>query len=101
MTERLKPEGMVWDAVGPGIGIQTKLGEHAGRLVIPAIGRNIYSDDHGEHWKYQIMPTIDDRIVTSEGTIVELTDGRLMRNDRPNGATWENISKRRWVSRGS
>ena len=49
---------MVWDAVGPGTGIQTKLGERAGRLVIPAIGRNIYSDDHGEHWVYQTMPTI-------------------------------------------
>ena len=47
-----------------GTGIQTKLGERAGRLVIPAIGRNIYSDDHGEHWVYQTMPTIDDRIVT-------------------------------------
>ena len=55
MTERLKPDGMVWDAVGPGTGIQTKLGERAGRLVIPAIGRNIYSDDHGQHWKYQTM----------------------------------------------
>ena len=64
MTEQLKPDGMVWDAVGPGTGIQTKLGERAGRLVIPAIGRNIYSDDHGEHWVYQTMPTIDDRIVT-------------------------------------
>ncbi|MFC5466277.1 exo-alpha-sialidase [Lederbergia graminis] len=67
-----------WDATGPGIGIQLKHGPNKGRLVIPAIGRNIQSDDHGVTW-YESGRLIAD---TNEPTIVELTDGTLMRNDR-------------------
>ncbi len=69
---------MTWDAMGPGVGIQTTGGPHPGRLIIPARRRNIYSDDHGQTWHYQIIPA-----GTDEGTIVELADGTLMRNDRP------------------
>jgi HEAT repeat protein len=66
-----------WDATGPGVGIQLRLGEKAGRLIIPAIGRTIYSDDHGVTWRQgQKFGG------TSESQIVELTDGRLLRNDR-------------------
>jgi sialidase-1 len=45
LTPKTRASGAVWawDAVGPGVGLQTT----TGRLVIPAIGRNIYSDDHG------------------------------------------------------
>lgn len=67
-----------WDATGPGNGIQLKHGPHEGRLVIPAIGRNILSDDHGQTW-YESGRLIAD---TNEATVVELTDGTLMRNDR-------------------
>ena len=91
MTSTLLPPGYTWDAMGPGVGIQTS----NGTLVIPAIRRNIYSTDHGATWHYQIIPG-----GTSEGTIVELMDGRLMRNDRATTASWE-TAKRRWVSRGT
>src|SRR5690606_40016488 len=62
-------------ATGPGIGIQLKHGPNKGRLVIPAIGRNIQSDDHGVTW-YESGRLIAD---TNEPTVVELTDGTLMR----------------------
>lgn len=91
MTNTLLPPNYKWDAIGPGVGIQTS----TGALVIPATGRNIYSTDHGATWKYQLIPG-----GTSEGAIVELNDGRLMRNDRANGSTWP-TGKRRWVSRGT
>jgi len=76
ITSTATPTNKVWDAVGPGIGIQKRFGATAGRLIIPAIGRNIYSDD-GTNWYYTSLPG-----GTSEGTIVERLNGRLMRNDR-------------------
>jgi sialidase-1 len=91
MTSTLLPANYKWDAMGPGVGIQTS----NGTLVIPAIGRNIYSTDHGATWQYKLIPG-----GTSEGTIVELNDGRLMRNDRATSSVWE-TGKRRWVSRGT
>lgn len=67
-----------WDGTGPGIGIQLRQGGAKGRLVIPAIGRNIQSDDHGETWYESGMLPLG----LGEPTVVELTDGTLMRNDR-------------------
>ncbi|MEH1126005.1 sialidase family protein [Micromonospora sp. CPCC 206061] len=104
MTATLKPRTMAdgdpwaWDAIGPGVGIQTS----TGRLVIPAQHRNIYSDDHGVTWKVQRITTSGGAYQegTSEGTVLELTDGRLMRNDRATSTVW-NTGKRRWVSRGT
>ncbi|CAN7229845.1 exo-alpha-sialidase [Paenibacillus sp. LjRoot153] len=93
-----------WDGTGPGIGIQLRQGAAKGRLVIPAIDRNIQSDDHGATW-YESgkLPS-----GLGEPTVVELTDGTLMRNDRlssnqeirrrgistspDQGATWSPIS---------
>jgi sialidase-1 len=95
LTEELVPKTYKWDAVGPGVGIQTKRGPHPGRLIIPAIERNIYSDDHGETWQYQPIPS-----GTSEGTIVERLDGTLMRNDRATPPLWEQ-HPRRFISIGS
>ncbi|WP_211330071.1 sialidase family protein [Deminuibacter soli] len=94
MTSALLPPGYTWDAMGPGIGIQT-VASHAGRLIIPAFGRNIYSDDHGASWHYQLLPG-----GTDESTIVELLDGSLLRNDRPGTTEW-NTAKRRRKSVGS
>lgn len=88
-TSTLVPPTYKWDAVGPGNGIVTAY-NHPGRLIIPALGRNIYSDDHGVTWQYQLIPG-----TTDESTIVELMDGRLMRNDRPNTSTWNTTKKRR------
>ena len=103
MTAALKPRQLAngatwaWDAVGPGTGIQTA----SGRLVIPAQHRNFYSDDHGATWHVQLIQTADGAYQqgTSEGAIVELADGRLLRNDRATSRVWE-TAKRRWVARG-
>ncbi len=95
MTAALQPGGMGWDAVGPGVGIYTSVGASAGRLIIPATHRNIYSDDHGATWKYKSVPG-----GTGESTVVELSDGKLLRNDRAVGSTW-NTAKRRWLSTGT
>lgn len=112
ISEAVKPKtrgvGTVWawDAVGPGVGVQITTGEHAGRLVIPAVSRNIYSDDHGATWKVQLITkkgTGNTMQGTSEGTVLELTDGRLYRNDRA-AAYWDDdvaSTQRRWVTRGT
>ena len=79
MTREVKPAGLRWDATGPGVGIQLRHGPAAGRLVIPAIGRDIISDDHGRTWRTD-GPTPPG---TSEAQIVELSDGGLLRAARP------------------
>jgi sialidase-1 len=91
-TESLQPPGTSWDAMGPGVGIQTSCGPVQGRLVVPAIGRNIYSDDHGLSWSHAPIPA-----GSSEGTLVELSTGSLLRNDRAVGGTWDGY---RLLSRG-
>lgn len=93
-TATLTPSTYKWDCVGPGIGIQTNYNT-PGRLVVPALGRNIYSDNHGVTWQYQTVPG-----GTDEGTVVELINGTLMRNDRPGTTDW-NLSKTRRKSVGS
>lgn len=93
-TSTLLPPGFTWDAMGPGVGLQTTEA-NAGRLIIPANRRNIYSDDHGATWHYQLVPN-----GSGEPTIIELMDGRLMRNDRPGSAQFE-TAKRRWISTGT
>jgi len=107
MSATLKPRTLAgggswnWDAVGPGVGIQTTY-RNAGRLVIPAQHRNIYSDDHGATWKVQVMRTTGGAAMeqTGEATVLELANGDLYRNDRATTSVWEN-DKRRIVARGS
>jgi len=94
-TSTLLPPTMSYDAIGPGIGIQTTGGPNPGRLIIPARRRNIYSDDHGATWQYEIIPG-----GTDENTIVELANGTLMHNSRPGGTLW-GIAKRRHISTGT
>jgi sialidase-1 len=93
-TSSLLPPGFTWDAMGPGVGLQTSV-DHPGRIIIPANRRNIYSDDHGATWQYQLVPN-----GSGEPTIIELIDGRLQRNDRPGSAQFE-TAKRRWISTGN
>ena len=85
-----------WYATGPGIGIQLQRGPHKGRLIIPCnhsalyphyeegyAGHVMYSDDHGESWKYGSAV-----LGFSETQVVELSDGRLLlhgRNQGPQG----------------
>ncbi|MBN2449000.1 MAG: exo-alpha-sialidase [Lentisphaeria bacterium] len=68
-----------WDATGPGVGIQLRSGPAAGRLLVPAIGRDIVSDDHGATWRVGgVVPA-----GSSEAQLAELADGRLVRAGRP------------------
>jgi sialidase-1 len=101
-----KPE-WGWYATGPGIGIQLKHGDHAGRLIIPCDygmrggvrgkrkGGNshvIYSDDHGRTWKIGGEPP---EMEFNESQVVELTGGRVMlnmRNGRSTGKTTRGVS---------
>lgn len=107
MSATLKPRTLAsgaswnWDAVGPGVGVQTTY-RNPGRLVIPAQHRHIYSDDHGATWQVAVMRTTSGAAMeqTGEATVTELTDGTLYRNDRPSTPTWE-TTKRRWVTRGT
>ena len=62
------------DMVGPGNGITTK----DGRIIFPASGKNIMSDDSGKSWS--VLKMLHGG---SESTVVELCSGQLMRNDRP------------------
>ncbi len=94
-TDQLLPLDFIWDAVGPGSGIQVQNGPNKGRLIIPAGERNIYSDDHGQTWKFQRIPKN-----TFEGSIVELSSGLLLRNDRAVAGTW-NKGRYRYTSKGS
>lgn len=102
--DEVQPKDTRWDATGPGRGIQLRKGEHAGRLIIPVNGRCVYSDDHGQTWQQsEWLPK-----GSSESQIVELFDGRLLRNDRrvqapkgrafswsdDGGETWDGISYR-------
>ncbi|MGV3508487.1 MAG: sialidase family protein [Sphingobacteriaceae bacterium] len=94
-TLQVTPSSYKWDAVGPGIGIQKRFGSTAGRLIIPANGRNIYSDDNGATWTSSPVPS-----GTSESTIVEKLNGTLYRNDRPAPKPESSVSYRR-VSSGN
>ncbi|GGH18516.1 exo-alpha-sialidase [Sphingobacterium alkalisoli] len=94
-TADLVPLDFIWDAVGPGTGIQIEQGPNEGRLIIPAGERNIYSDDYGQTWKFQRLPKN-----TFEGSVVELSSGLLLRNDRAVAGTW-NRGRYRYVSKGS
>ncbi|GAB7046739.1 sialidase family protein [Catenuloplanes indicus] len=96
VTPRTHADGSVWDwdAVGPGAGVLTA----SGRLIVPATNRNIYSDDGGV--TFQSAPMAAGQEVTGESTLVELTDGQLMRNDTPNRSVWS-TDKTRWVARGT
>ena len=73
----VQPSNTRWDATGPGRGIQMVNGQ-PGRLIIPANGRNIQSDNHGTTWTQSTwLPS-----GTSESSVVEISGGGLLRNDR-------------------
>ena len=68
-----------WDTTGPGTGIQLKEGIQASRLIIPANARNIFSDDHGKTWHESPYYYPNGG---NEGTVVEISGGAIIRNDR-------------------
>ncbi len=86
-TGQAKRKDWWWYATGPGVAIQIRDGEHAGRIVVPAnhtseadgyAAHAILSDDGGENWRMSsvIAPACN------ESQVVELTGGRLMMNSR-------------------
>jgi sialidase-1 len=90
ITSEVKEPNWGWYATGPGIGIQLRRGQHAGRLVIPCdhrepiAGRDVtishvfFSDDGGKSWKLGGDAGLD----TNECQVVELSGGKLLLNMR-------------------
>ncbi|MGC9328949.1 MAG: exo-alpha-sialidase, partial [Candidatus Hinthialibacter sp.] len=111
------PDGVPADVVCSESGVALEYGEHKGRLVMPAriqppLGDNaqeywqynyntsIYSDDGGRTW--QIGEPVQSG--TGEGTLAELSDGRLYYNSRSHMSVdhrrriaWSYDGGRRWV----
>ncbi len=103
ITKQAKADDWWWYATGPGVSIQIRNGEHAGRIVTPAnhtsnksgfAANVIYSDDAGESWKRSsvIAPACN------ESQAVELADGRLMMNMRSQSFTSEERTGYRSIS---
>lgn len=114
LNPQVKAEWMQFLGTGPGVGIQLKQGEHAGRLVFPIYYSNlarmmscavIYSDDNGQSWHMGDSPN-DNREITlvtessqalginarkyelTESQVIEMDNGDLvlyMRNHYGNG----------------
>lgn len=80
VSSSTQPSGTKNDYVGPGAGIQIKHGTNLNRLVLPAYGRNIYSDDNGATWHNTVITGGTSK--GTESTIVEKLNGDLYRNDR-------------------
>lgn len=88
ITPTTKKENWTWYATGPGVGIQLRLGDHQGRLIIPCDhivagtktyhSHVIYSDDHGQSW--QLGGTTAKTV--NECQVIERTDGELLLNMR-------------------
>ncbi len=74
-----------WDAVGPGLAMQVEDSKdlsQQGKLVFPALNRNIIYDRHappGEQWSTAPMRPGE---ITNEASIVERNDGAWIRSDR-------------------
>lgn len=114
LNPQVKAEWMQFLGTGPGVGIQLKHGEHAGRLVFPIYYSNlarmmscavIYSDDNGKTWQMGDSPNDNRKIKLTtesaqalganarkyeltESQVIELDSGKLvlyMRNHYGNG----------------
>lgn len=94
ITGQTKRSDWWWYATGPGVSIQLRNGEHAGRIVVPAnhtserdgyAAHAVLSDDGGQSWRISsaIAPACN------ESQVVELADGRLMMNSRSQSLTNE------------
>lgn len=92
ITDQVRLRGWKpWYGIGPGHGIVKQLEPAAGRIVVPARhGRRgggsashlLLSDDGGQSWR---VGAIAGYSPSSECTVAELGDGRLMLNSRSNG----------------
>lgn len=84
-------------ASGPGVGIQLRHGEHAGRLVVPfnqgPYGAwacyAAYSDDGGDSWQYGAVAANGSPGTGNEVQMVERADGSILLNSRQfSGGGW-------------
>lgn len=100
LTPMIKEDWMLFCGTGPGVGIQVKKGEHAGRLIVPIYVANqnwtsaqaatsIYSDDYGVTWQRTQMSPLEAAgtdlstmnnggAILTESQIVEMNDGTLI-----------------------
>ncbi len=95
ITPAVKRSNWGWYAMGPGIGVQLRMGPHRGRLVIPCnhtefeprptrmYSHVIYSDNHGQNW--QLGGSVPSGGF-DECQAVELSGGRVMLNMRHCGS---------------
>ncbi len=84
LNKQVKSDTQKWLINGPGRGLQIKNGKYKGRLVIPTYIAGsgakcgiMYSDDHGENWKYADGPNTSKGVLMTESQIVEMPDGSL------------------------
>ncbi|AQQ70492.1 Sialidase precursor [Limihaloglobus sulfuriphilus] len=91
ITRQIKPEELIASWTAPGVGVQLKRGEKAGRLIFCFSVMNAdkrqdsyvaYSDDSGNTWQSSRAG-----VGTNESQVVELNDGRLMIVLRTNTVT--------------
>jgi len=96
ITDDVKDDKWTWYATGPGSGVQLRLGDRKGRLIVPCdhkAGNDrleyhshvIYSDDHGQSW--HIGGSAQDG--TNECHVIERVDGTLLLNMRRSRAVSE------------
>lgn len=84
MTDEIIAPDMFSSGFGPGHGIMISEGDHKGRLVVitrqsngsKSAGYAIYSDDHGNTWKYGVATS------AAESQIAEIGKGHLYMNLR-------------------
>ncbi|MBN2326925.1 MAG: exo-alpha-sialidase, partial [Candidatus Omnitrophica bacterium] len=111
------PGGVQADVVCSESGVALEHGEHRGRLVMPARIQPPMGDNAQEYWQYNYNTSIysDDggrtwqvgepvQSGTGEGTLAELSDGRLYYNSRSHMSAdhrrriaWSYDGGRRWV----
>ena len=88
-----RPAGVTSLASGPGIGIQLRRGEHAGRILFPfnqgPYGKwkvyAVFSDDQGKTWSFGETAPDAPKGFGNEVQFVELTEGSLRLNARAQG----------------
>lgn len=88
ITSQVYRNNWGWYGIGPVHAIVKKLEPNKGRIIVPArhellgdktYSHLLYSDDNGETWTIGAIST---RNMTTESTVVELSNGDLMLNSR-------------------
>jgi len=97
ITRQVKREAVVTSvAVGPGVGIQLRRGEHRGRIIMPfnqgPYGQwrvyAVYSDDGGKSWEMGELAPEESKGMANEVQMVERSDGSIYLNARSMGGRY-------------